>query len=233
MTGQGSKVEDLPQMTDFTNARRAMVETQLRTFSITDRRVLAAFGEVPRELFVPTARRELAYTDDAHRLDAGSGVRSLPAPAVFARLLQLAEVRSTDHVLDLGAGNGYSTAVISRLCATVVGVEPDAVLADAARKTLGGLDYDNASVVNGAIDTAGRAGGPYDLIVLSGSVDARPDVHFAHLKDGGRLVAMIRKGPTSVAHLFVKSGRDIAARSDFDGGLPPLPVPARAPEFVF
>lgn len=233
MTGQGSKVEDLPQMTDFIHARRAMVETQLRTFSITDRRVLAAFGEVPREQFVPEARRPLAYIDDQHRLDAESGVRSLPAPAVFARLLQLAEVRSTDHVLDLGAANGYSTAVISRLCATVIGAEPDARLAEEARRNLAALGYDNASIVAGALDTAGRAGGPYDLIVVSGAIDAAPEVHFSQLKDGGRLVAMIRKGPTCVAHLYVKSGRDIAARTDFDGILPPLPVPAREAEFVF
>lgn len=207
-------------MTDFDRARKLMVDNQLRTSGITDRRLLTAMGEVAREQFVPEVRRGLAYIDEA--IPVGGG-RKLGAPAPFAKLVQLAEIDGTDHVLDLGCGTGYSAAVIARLAASVVAVESEAALAAEARFTLGALGATNVTVVDGALETAGRAKGPYDVIVIEGVVEMVPDALFAQLKPEGRVVALVAEGgKPAVAHLFARSGKGIAARPAFDATLPPL-----------
>lgn len=207
-------------MTDFNRARRLMVDNQLRTAGITDRRVLAAMGDVPREQFVPEVRRPLAYIDEPI---AVGGARKLGAPAPFAKLIQLAEVDGTDHVLDLGCGTGYSAAVLGRLGASVVAVESESALAASARSTLSALGASNVTVVEGALETAGRAKGPYDVIVIEGAVDEVPDALLAQLKPEGRLVALIAEaGRPAVAHLFARAGKGIASRAVFNAQLPPL-----------
>lgn len=204
-------------MTDFDHARKVMVDNQLRTAGITDRRLLTAMGEVPREQFVPEVRRGLAYIDET--IPVGSG-RRLGAPAPFAKLIQLAEIDHTDHVLDLGCGTGYSAAVLARLAGTVVAVEADASLAALARKNLSGT---GVTVVEGAIETAGKSMAPYDVIVIEGVVAEVPDALFAQLKPEGRLVALVAApGRPAVAHLFARSGKGIAALAAFDARLPPL-----------
>ena len=204
-------------MTDYDRARKQMVDNQLRTAGITDRRVLAAMGDVPREQFVPEVRRPLAYIDEAI---AVGGARKLGAPAPFAKLIQLAEVDGTDHVLDLGCGTGYSAAVLGQLGASVVAVETEPALAATARSALAGT---NVTVVEGALETAGKSKGPYDVIVIEGAVEQVSDALFAQLKPGGRLVALVAEaGRPAVAHLFARSGKGIASRAVFDARLPPL-----------
>jgi protein-L-isoaspartate(D-aspartate) O-methyltransferase len=217
-------------MTDFARARKTMVDNQLRTSGITDRRLLAAMEEVPRERFVPPVRQGLAYIDEA--IPVGGG-RKLGAPAPFAQLVQLAAIEHADHVLDLGCATGYSAAVLARLAHSVVAVETDAALAAHARSALAEAGAKNASVVEGALETAGQAGGPYDVIVLEGVIAAAPQTLFAQLKPEGRLVALLaRDGNPPVAHLFAKAGNGIAARAAFDARLPPLSA-ERDESFVF
>ncbi|HEX4296872.1 MAG TPA: protein-L-isoaspartate O-methyltransferase [Devosia sp.] len=207
-------------MTDFEHARKIMVDNQLRTSGITDRRLLAAMGEVPRELFVPAVRRELAYIDEAQPLNA---TRRMAPPAPFAKLVQLAAIEHTDRVLDLGCGTGYSTAVLARLGAQVVAVEEDAGLAAEARRRLAGLGVGNAQVVEGSFTTAAASAGPYDVIVIEGSMTEVPDAVLAQLKPEGRLVVTIQpKGRPGVANLFARSGKGVAATAAFDARLPPL-----------
>lgn len=219
-------------MTDFAHARKQMVDNQLRTSAVTDRRVLAAMGEVPREEFIIGSRHGLAYIDEPLPL-AGAPGRWLGSPAPFARLLQLAAVDPADHVLDLAAGNGYSSAVLARLAASVVAVESHAGLAGMARDTLGRLGVSNVTIEVGPIESAGAAKGPYDLIVIEGTVPEVPQALFSQLRAGGRLVALIGAGGRpAVAHLFAHSGKGIAARAEFDANLPPIAAPG-AGTFVF
>jgi protein-L-isoaspartate(D-aspartate) O-methyltransferase len=217
-------------MVDFERARKTMVDNQLRTSNVTDRRVLAAMLTVPRELFVPADRQGLAYIDDAH--DLGHG-RSLAAPAPFAKLLQLAEIESGDAVLDVGAGLGYSTAVLAQLAHVVVGVEADAGLAAAAKAALSAAGVDNAEIIVGSFETLAPGAHQFDVIVLEGAVDVVPAGLFKLLADGGRLVALIQSGATAVANVYVKSGEAVNARAEFNASLPPLQPVQRADEFVF
>jgi protein-L-isoaspartate(D-aspartate) O-methyltransferase len=219
-------------MTDFAHARKAMVDNQLRTSSITDRRLLTAMGEVPRERFVPETRRDLAYIDEAHRFPGPSG-RSLPPPAPFARLVQLGEIGPEDTVLDVGAGNGYSPAVLTRLGAKVIALESDAGLAAQARENLQAVGAQSVAVIEGPLEGGAPRQGPYDVILIEGAVAEVPDKLFRQLKQGGRLVALVKKGATAVAHVYVRSGDEFAGRAAFDTSLPPLRDEAPVDKFVF
>lgn len=215
-------------MIDYERARTTMVDSQLRTGNITDRRILAAMGRIPRERFVPEARRPVAYIDDVQPLGGG---RFLAAPAPFAKLLQLAAIEPHEIVLDLGAGTGYSTAVIAALAASVVGIEEDGALVAAANDNLAATGLANASVVQGSLADGGK--GEYDLVLVEGALDAVPPALFARVKDGGRLVALIRQGATAVANVYVRTGKDVAARAEFNTTLPALSTTLPAEEFVF
>lgn len=217
-------------MVDFERARQVMVDNQLRTSNVTDRRLLAAMGSIAREDFVPVARKGLAYIDESH--DLGHG-RAMPAPAPFAKLIQLAEIQATDAVLDLGAGLGYSTAVLARLAHEVVGVESDATLAVEAKKALSAAGVGNAEIVVSGFDDVEAHAHGFDVIVLEGTVDEVPRGLFKLLRDGGRLVAMIRRGPTAVANVFVRTGDSVNSRAEFNTSLPPLTAVKKTDEFVF
>jgi protein-L-isoaspartate(D-aspartate) O-methyltransferase len=217
-------------MTDFVTARIRMVDNQLRTSNVTDRRILSAMDEVPRERFIPEAREGLVYADTVH--DLGHG-RWLAPPAPFARLIQLAEINSTDSVLDIGVGTGYSTAVLARLAAQVTGLESSPELAARARQLLGELGIGNARIVEGALDGAGQPKDAYDVIVLEGAVAEQPSGLVPLLKDGGRLVGLLQGEGPGVAHLYVRSGRDVASRAEFNAALPPLSPAPRTESFVF
>lgn len=219
-------------MSDFQRARRTMVDNQLRTSGITDRRLLAAMGQVPRELFVPETRRTLAYIDEAHPLPGPSG-RAMAAPAPFAKLVQLAGIDEDDAVLDIGTGHGYSAAVLARLADRVVAVESDPELVRVARETLGSLGGGNITLVEAPLDAGAPEHGPYDAIVIEGAVVSVPQALFDQLGDGGRLVALIRTGAAPVATLYVRSGERVAARPEFNTSLPPLTSERPVEKFVF
>jgi len=151
-------------------------------------------------------------------------------PSLLAKLVQLADVQPGDEVLDIGAGSGYSAALLAGLGATVHGLEEDATLVAQANANLASLGVANASISLGSF---GDVNGTYDVIVLQGAVEAVPANLFARLKDGGRLVAMIRQGVVAVAHLYVKSGTGVTTRAEFNASLPPLSTVRPAEQFVF
>ena len=219
-----------PEMNDFVTARLQMVDNQLRSSNVTDHRILAAMGAVAREAFLPESRRALAYADVAHKLGEG---RYLAPPAPFARLLQLAEIEQTDRILDVGAGTGYSTAVLARLGAEVTALEPVPELAASARTCLGAAGVANATVVEASFAGAGLPERSFDVVIVEGTVDAEPAELFRLLAEGGRLVCTIGRGGAATAHVFVRSGEEVAGRSEFNTALPPLPIASPTETFVF
>jgi len=218
-------------MEDFERARQQMVDTQLRTASITDSELLAAMGQIPRERFVPASRRPLAYVDVDHVL--GTGGRALASAAPFAKLVQLAEVGPDDVVLDIGCGTGYSTAVLASLASAVVALDDDAGLVEQANTLLADLDIGNAAVLAGDLAGGVPSEAPFDVIVLEGAVDDVPPKLLTQLRDGGRLVAMVIEGATCTARLYVKTGNDIAMRRSYNAAIPRLVSVRPRPEFAF
>src|SRR6185312_7807482 len=116
-------------MLQFATQRFNMVEAQVRINDVTDPRIHAAMGEIPRERFVPASKRALAYADVPVEVAPG---RFLLDPRSFSKLISMADIRETDTVLDVGAATGYSSAVLARLAKTVLALEQDAELVRAA-----------------------------------------------------------------------------------------------------
>jgi protein-L-isoaspartate(D-aspartate) O-methyltransferase len=223
-------------MEDFSTARTKMVDSQLRTQNVTDFAVLSAMGAVPREHFVPAAMRPFAYIDQdilIKEASADGPARYLMEPGPLGRLLQLADVTSSDIALDVGCASGYSAAVLARLAGSVVALESDETLAARASETLVELGIDNVAVVTGPLEAGYAAEGPYDVIFLGGAVETVPQALFDQLKDGGRLVAVVGYGRSALATLFTKSGGDIGDRAEFDADVRPLPGFRKAKAFVF
>ncbi len=216
---------------DFATQRSAMVDCQLRTNKVTDPRVIEAFSAVPRELFVSEARRSIAYVDED--LELGEG-RYLMEPMVLARLIQAAEIQPGDIVLDIGCGTGYASAVLARLADTVVALEESPALAERAGAILSELGVDNAVVVEGPLVAGYPKQAPYNAILMGGSVSRVPEAISEQLGEGGRLVAVAKKGPgIGVARLMQRSGRNTSSRRLFDAAVPFLPGFAEEPGFVF
>jgi protein-L-isoaspartate(D-aspartate) O-methyltransferase len=216
---------------DFAVARRMMVDGQVLTRDVFDPDLLAAMLEVPRERFVPPAQVALAYLDRNLPLTA-DGSRCLLQPMVLARLLQAADITATDHVLDVGCGTGYSSALLARLAGSVVALEEDKDLAAFARRVLREL-APQVEVVEGLLKTGWPAAGPYDAIVLNGAAEIIPEPLFAQLKDGGRLVGIEGEGPATQARIYCSIRGEISGRSITEAAAPLLPGFARPPEFVF
>jgi protein-L-isoaspartate(D-aspartate) O-methyltransferase len=216
---------------DYNAARHMMVEGQLRTNRVTDPALIDALEAVPREIFVPKPMAGGAYVDGA--IPIGNR-RSLMEPMVFGRLLQEAEIRKTDVVLDIGCGSGYSAAVLSHLASTVVALECDSELAGRASAGLSSLRVDNVAVVTGALAEGDAAHGPYDVILVEGQIPNVPQKLLDQLADGGRLLALVDEGEgLARATLFSRFGATFSHRILFDAAAPRLPGFAVPPSFVF
>ena len=198
---------------DFTAARRAMIDSQLRPQGVTDPLVLEAMGAIERELFVPESSRPLAYVDRSVPL---SGDRFLPAPAVLAQLLTQMMPQPGQSALVIGAGTGYSAAVLERIGLSVVAVESDEALAARARDL-------GVAVTDGSLEQGHSKRAPYDQVLIDGAVEYIPETIVEQLADGGRLgAALIDRG---VTRLIVgrKSGIAFGYLSIGDSGVPVLP----------
>ncbi|MFP6746287.1 MAG: protein-L-isoaspartate O-methyltransferase [Alphaproteobacteria bacterium] len=217
-------------MPDNATARLNMVNNQLLTNKLTDDRIVQALLSVPRENFVPKALRGVAYVDED--IPLGNG-RHLMEPMAFARILQAAEVRATDVVLDVACATGYSTAVLAQLAATVVGLETDAGAVASAEAQLAALQVDNAAVVSGVLVDGCSEQGPYDVIFINGAVEQVPGAYAAQLAEGGRMAVVERRGPSSQAVLYVKRDGLVSRRELFDAMIPVLPGFQRAEAFQF
>ena len=170
---------------NFEQMRRAMVASQLRTTGVSDARVVAAMGAVPRERFVPTDRMSVAYADSSVPLGHGRGLNS---PMALGRLLTEAKLNGSEKTLVVGAGTGYSAAVLKHLVGSVVSLEEQPELAAAAR---GALADSGGEVVEGPLNQGQAQGGPYDFILIDGAVEHVPQAIIDQVADGGHIAAPI------------------------------------------
>ncbi|MBI3677922.1 MAG: protein-L-isoaspartate O-methyltransferase [Proteobacteria bacterium] len=206
-------------MPDYAAQRLTMVETQVRPNDVTDVRIHEAMRAVPRERFVSAANRALAYADAAVELVPK---RYLLEPRVFAKLMQLAEIGSTDKILDVGCATGYASAVLARIGAKVFALEEDADLVRVASDMLPAVGAANATVVQGQLAQGHKQAAPYDVIFVNGGVEVVPDALLNQLAEGGRLVAVVQKGPQGRAMLFVREHGRVGSRPGFDAAAPLL-----------
>ncbi len=225
--------QEVNGMLDFARARRNMVDSQLRTFDVTDRAVLAAMGESPRERFVPEARVQFAYLDQNISLRDGLGEpRWMLQPMVIARIIQALEVMPGSRILDVGAGYGYASDIFTRLGASVVALESDEGLAAQARARVAAaappVEVRVGPLAEGCPDHA-----PFDIILVNGAVEQRPDRLLGQLSDGGRLACLGRDGAAGHALLYVRAGEGFGLRRLFDASAPLMPAFLSERAFAF
>ncbi|WP_193385601.1 protein-L-isoaspartate O-methyltransferase family protein [Rhizobium sp. CF142] len=221
-------------MMDFEAARVKMVDNQVRTTDVTSHSVLTAFLTVPREAFVPEKAKVLAYIDNDIEIapaTAGNPGRFLMEASPLAKLLQLAAITKDDAVLEVGAGTGYASALLSLIAGSVVALESDEALAAEAKANLAG--YANVQVATGPLEKGNAAGAPYDLIFINGSVEEVPAALLGQLQDGGRLVVVQGYGNAARAKVFVSERGAVSENVFFNASVKPLPGFAKAREFVF
>lgn len=220
---------------DFTELRRAMVDSQVRTSDVTDIAIIEAMLRVPRELFVPASARPFAYIDDDILLNDDAGApRYLVEPAPFARLAQLAEIETSDLVLDIGCGMGYSSAILSMLGGAVIALESDEALAARAGDILAREGFDSVAVVGGPLERGLAGEGPYDVIFIGGAVDEVPAALLDQLRPSGRLVVVEGHDLTGFATLHMRDDEGVLSkRRAFNLSAKPLPGFAKEAEFVF
>ena len=198
---------------DFGAARRSMIENQLRPVGVTDRAVLAAMGSVPREQFVPAENRAMAYADRSLPL---GGDRYMPAPAVLGQLLTQMAPGEGERALVVGAGTGYSAAVLAAMGCQVTALECSGELVARAREL-------GVRIAEGPLEAGHKAGAPYSIILFDGAVEHLPDAIVKQLADGGRLgAALIDRG---VVRLIIgqKVSGAFGHLSIGDAGVAPLP----------
>jgi protein-L-isoaspartate(D-aspartate) O-methyltransferase len=183
----------------FDRRRAAMVANQLRGRGINDERVLEAMGTVPREMFVPEAARDKAYRDGA--LPIGHE-QTISQPWIVAAICQGLRLEGHETVLEIGAGSGYSAAVLARLAAEVIAVERIPALAETAGETLAGLGFGNVEVLvaDGSAGLEGR--GPFEAIAVHASAPQAPPGLIGQLAPGGRMVVPVAETGVDMLTVF-------------------------------
>ncbi|MBN9676951.1 protein-L-isoaspartate O-methyltransferase family protein [Salipiger bermudensis] len=206
-------------MTDFATRRRMMVDTQVRPSDVTKFPIIDAMLRIPREAFVPDAEKEAAYAGRNVRLAEN---RVVLEPRTLAKMLDAVNIDNDDLVLDIGAGFGYSSAVIARIAEAVVAVEEDEAFTSEAQSLL--VEHgDNVVFHEGALAQGAAEHGPYDAIVIEGGVAQLPEEITAQLKDGGRIVCLFMEGALGTVRVGWKIDGAITWRFAFNASAPVLP----------
>jgi len=206
-------------MIDFDKERSRMVDEQIAYRGVTDPRVLAVMGKVPRHEFMPEALRTQAYGD--HAMPIGEG-QTISQPYIVALMTELLELKGDERVLEIGTGSGYQAAVLAELCQKVFTIERVKTLADKARATLDRLGYKNVvmKVYDGTYGWKDMS--PFDAIIVTAAAPDVPDTLVEQLKDGGRLVIPVGERYTQVLLKVIKSPSGVVTKTSIPCVFVPL-----------
>jgi protein-L-isoaspartate(D-aspartate) O-methyltransferase len=213
---------------DLQAARTAMIDSQVRTNDVTDRRLIAAMASVSREAFAPADKAMLAYAEVS--VETGPG-RWMMTARDFSKLANAVAIKDTDRVLDIAAGAGFSSAVFSQLGAAVVALEQDEASARSLRDNLAKAGAANVEVVAGPLKSGAPSKAPFDVIFVNGAVEDVPKAWLDQLAEEGRLAVAVCEGLVRRARIYTRSGSKTAWRTPFETAVPSLPGFERAEEF--
>lgn len=219
-----------PQI-DVERARFNMIESQIRTWEVLDQRVLDLLFKVRREEFVPEPYRALAFVD--MEIPIGHGEKMLQ-PKLEARMVQELAINESDRILEVGTGSGYVTALLATLGAHVFSVDIVAEFTSAAARKLSVHALRNVTLETGDAARGWEKHGPYDAILITGSVPVLAESFKTSLKKGGRLLAVVGEPPVMEAQLITKVGEGAYNSVGlFETCIAPLKNAPQPPRFVF
>lgn len=217
-------------MIDFAQARRNMIDSQIRPCDVSDPLVLEALFSIPRERFVAVGREAFAYLDQNIVISKTSD-RHLLQPMIVSRMLQALDLLPGEKVLDVACGYGYSSALMASIGATVVALEESEELAQGARERM--ASHKTVSVITGDLTSGAPQHAPFDAIIINGAIEVNPDKLLAQLKDGGRLVAIHHMDRVSRVLLHTRSGNAFSTKEIIDVMAPVLKAFRKGDTFVF
>lgn len=216
-------------MSDFAQRRTMMVDTQVRPSDVTKFPIIEALLDVPREVFVASDRREAAYVGE--NMDIAPG-RVMLEPRTLAKMLDALDIQPEQRVLVIGAARGYSAAVLSHLAGSVVAVESDAALLEAAQAGLKAAGIDSVTLQQGTLAAGAATQGPFDAILIEGAIEVLPDAIAAQLKEGGQVATLFQEGALGVCRIGHKIDGAITWRFAFNASAPVLEGFERARVFT-
>jgi len=212
-------------------ARLNMIEQQIRPWEVLDQQVLDAIREVPREDFVPEAWRNLAFADFSIPLEHG---QLMMPPRVEARLLQAVAVKPFETVLEVGTGSAYLTALLARAAKHVYSVDIHQEFITAAAPRLAAHGVTNVTLEQGDAADGWDTHGPYDVIILTGSVPQLPEAFRDSLRPHGRLFVITGEPPVMEARLLERGdNNEWSTETLFETDAPALENVAAVQEFSF
>jgi protein-L-isoaspartate(D-aspartate) O-methyltransferase len=220
---------------NFEQARFNMVEQQIRTWDVLDQDVLDLLYAVPREDFVPASYRDLAFADMEMPIGINNGaVERMMTPKMEARIVQEVAVKKTDHVLEVGTGSGYLTALLAHRAARVTSIEINVHIAEFGRRNLAKHNVGNITLERGDAARGWPRSAPYDVIVLTGSTPVLSTAILEQLTPGGRLFAVTGSAPVMVAKLVTCTTAGAFSEVElFDTVIGPLVNAERPSRFEF
>ena len=223
-------------MTDFNSMRLNMVNNQIKPFAVTNPVILNAFSTVPRESFGQFIIESAIYTDNILYLNQKKKFENryyLPT-AVFAKMIQIADIRKHESVLDIGCLTGYSSAILSKICETVDGLEQHEELVDIAKENIKKLGIKNIKVHQGNLKEGLKKKELFDAVFINGSVDLVPQSINDQLKDCGRVVTIKREGQIGYMVILKKTGNYLNQINHFEITVPYISKDfMRKSEFAF
>lgn len=212
-------------------ARFNMIEQQIRPAEVLDPRVLTVISNTPREAFVSPQYQQLAFSDLNVPLANG---QLMMKPIMEARLLQALNIQTSDSILEIGTGSGYFTALLAKLGGKVQSVEIDAAIMATAQEKLDAQGINNVTLVHGDAARGWNQNGPFDVIVITGSLPILPESFQQQLTIGGRLVAIVGQSPVMQVQLITRIDEtQFSAECLYETDFPAL-INAEQPQaFVF
>ena len=217
---------------DFKIARKNMVENQIRANKVTSLNVINAFLDVPREKFVPDALQEISYVDEDIQLSRN---RFMMKPMILARLFQSLNLKGNENILHVGSNSGYGSAILSRICSSVISLESDKKLFETSIHTFSNMGFDNVVPLHGSMENGVEKEAPFDIIFIEGSIETEPKSLFGQLNENGKLIAIIRPANIKIgkAKLFFKISNEIGLENLFDAQVSKLSIFKSKTKFSF
>ena len=217
---------------DFKIARKNMVENQIRANKVTSLNVINAFLDVPREKFVPDALQEISYVDEDIQLSRN---RFMMKPMILARLFQSLHLKGNENILHVGSNSGYGSAILSRMCSSVISLESDKKLFETSIHTFSNMGFDNVVPLHGSMENGVEKEAPFDIIFIEGSIETEPKSLFGQLNENGKLIAIIRPANIKIgkAKLFFKISNEIGLENLFDAQVSKLSIFKSKTKFSF